>query len=252
MNGVSGYDAGVFGTAIGVDTLISPNLTLGLAAGFSDTGVETDLFQKTDITSYTGIAYGKIGIANFYVDAFAAYSINSYDSYRPQPNGESAHGDYDGNQYSLKLKLGYDFQFDNTLTVTPLVSVHKSSLSIDSYSESGSTFAKDYEKKDADMLKLGFGLELGYSVRENLISTLRIISLNDTELETETTTSSFTAVTGDTINSVGASTIDKTSLVAGFGLTYFADGVSLSGNYNFETKDNFEAHSYDLLLRMQF
>ena len=253
VGGIAGYDADVFGTAIGFDTLISSNLTLGVAVGFSDTDVETSSIQNTDITSYTGIIYGKFGISNFYADAFAAYSKNSYESKRTLLTSQSALGDYDGNQYSFKLKLGYNFKLSDSLKLTPLVSVHNSSLTTDAYSESGTSgFNLDVDKKDTDMLKLGLGLEVGYALSDYLVSSFRIMSVSDSELETVKATSSFSNITGDTLTTTGATSIDKSSILAGFGLTYLGDGVSLSGNYNYETKDNYKAHSYDLLLRVDF
>ena len=253
VDGIAGYDADVFGTAIGFDTLISSNLTLGVAVGFSDTDVETSSIQNTDITSYTGIAYGKFGISNFYADAFAAYSKNSYKSTRTIFNSQSASADYDGDQYSFKLKLGYDFKLSDSLKLTPLVSIHNSSLTTDAYSETGTSGLNlDVDKKDTDMLKLGLGLEVGYALSDYLVSSFRIMGVSDSELETVKATSSFSNITGDTLTTKGATSIDKSSILAGFGLTYLGDAVSLSGNYNYETKEKYKAHSFDLLLRVEF
>lgn len=254
VGGIDGFDAKVFGTAIGFDTRLSPNFYLGVAAGFADIEVDIDDGSNTDTTSYSGIVYSKLNATDqFYAEAFVTYSKNSYESTRKVVSGQNALGEFDGDQYGYKLKLGYDFNVSNVLKVTPLLSVHQSNLTTDAYTETGTSgFNLAVDKKDSDMLKLGFGLELDYKVTQNFVSTFRILSLTDSELEQVKTTSSFTGIDGDTLTSAGSSNVDKSSILAGFGLTYLGDGVCLTGNYNYETKDHYKAHSYDLLLRVEF
>ncbi len=141
QSGVSGYNATIYGVALGADTAVRPDVRVGLAIEFGSTDVRYTDFQQGDSDSiFTAqlTGYGTWHFAdNFFLDGQLSYAHSSFNTTNYiTPLSAQLKASYGGNTVMGRIGLGYVWKSDK-LTVTPLVSLQQYLIGIDSYTTTG-------------------------------------------------------------------------------------------------------------------
>ena len=137
------FDYDAVGVTIGGDMQISDQLLVGLGLGYSSS--ETDLQWDGDNASsetYSLNLYASKYLKNdFYIDGIFTFGQGDYESERHITFAQNVvtdtiSGDTEGQQISLNLGIGKDFQLSASgVSVTTYANVGYSDLTIDAYSE---------------------------------------------------------------------------------------------------------------------
>ncbi|MCX5679591.1 MAG: autotransporter domain-containing protein [Candidatus Omnitrophica bacterium] len=250
MDASNGYNATIWGTALGCDVLTLDHLRLGLSGGFAQDFVRTkDSSARTDIDSYQGTLYGSYTKDAYYVDAAFSFAYNTYDTNRNVTVGaldRTAAGDYNGQQYSAYIGGGYKFIGKN-VEMTPLASFQYMHLRLNNYTESGAGAANlKVDPQDYDVAQTGLGMKFGYPVDlkggiGRLTPELKFKWLYDWIGDAQQATSTFTGG-GGSFGTKGF-TPAQSSYDFGAKLTLeTVNFVTLSLSYDLELKEDFYGH----------
>jgi len=163
----TGFDATAFGAQIGLDYSFSTNFVAGLALEYmyTDADLKLGLGSIQDQAIRFG-PYASYYTDNWYIDASATFAWHFYNSDRNNPTlGLSAHGDYQGYDFTGYLGYGYKFHIDRNLTVTPIASVLYSHFYYESFTENGSGgMPLTLPSRDSDSLRSRLGASVAYRV----------------------------------------------------------------------------------------
>lgn len=252
--GVDGYQADIGGFAIGGDSLINNQTLIGAAFAYGYTDA-TGVGNKTEIGSYQGLIYGSYDMGKVYYEGLGAFTFNSYDTTRNLFDGSVAKGSFNGQQYSVKGTAGYKVDLQNGFKVTPFASAQYIFLTHDDYTETGSNANLHVKYDDINIFKTGLGTTLAYSITDNGYTYVPRVSTAwyyDLVGDEANTTSNFSSAASATFISKGAS-IAQSSFKLGTGLDVLAhDNITVSFDYNWETKQDFDAHTGELKARFDF
>jgi autotransporter-associated beta strand protein len=163
----TGFDATAFGAQIGLDYSFSPNFVAGLALEYmyTDADLKLDLGNIQDQAIRFG-PYASYYTDDWYIDASATFAWHFYNSDRNNPTlGLSAHGDYQGYDFTGYLGTGYRFHVDRNLTVTPIASVLYSHFYYENFTEIGSGgMPLTLPSRNTDSLRSRLGASVAYRV----------------------------------------------------------------------------------------
>jgi len=260
-DGVDGYDADTYGIAFGIDSEnIIDNGILGVSLSYANTEVEADnaTTTDTDVDSYQFSVYGTRDFHNdVYVSGTLSYARNNIDQTRHnvgQVAGNNASADFDSDQYMAYAEVGKNYAFDG-VTITPRVLANYTHVEFDSYTETGSTANLTVSTEDVDIFELGVGvsaewdLEDGYGnkIVPSLMAEYRYDFIED-EVDT---TSTFTG-TNTAFRTEGFEPAQSTFIV-GTGIAYdISDRVTLSADYGYEFKEDYDSHNVAARAAMKF
>jgi outer membrane autotransporter protein len=141
QDGVSGYNATVYGVSLGGDTAVRPDLRLGLAVQLGNSDIRyTNVLQGNSDSIFTAQigAYGTWRFTDHaFLDGQITYGHNSYGSTNyVTPLATTLKSNYGGNQFMGRIGVGYIWK-SGDLAVTPLLSLQQYHFDIDSYNTSG-------------------------------------------------------------------------------------------------------------------
>jgi outer membrane autotransporter protein len=260
--GVAGYDADTFGVAVGIDSEnVVPGMLVGASFSYADTEVESENVNSTDteVDSYQFSLYGSKDLANnTYVTGIASYARNNIDQTRNNVGGTAgnvAKGDFDSDQFGVYAELGRDYMMNGGMTLTPRVLANYQHVSFDGYTETGSTANLRVENDDMNIFELGLGATaswdlqdtMGNMIRPSLSAEYRFDTIGD-EVEA---TSSFTGG-GASFKTEGFDPA-QSSFTVGAGVEYdVADQWTLSGDYDYTFKEDYDAHSLSVRAGYKF
>ena len=106
---IDGYDADIYGVAIGVDTEVVSDVLLGVAFSYSNADVDWLGASKAagDIDHYQLTLYGEYRHDKFYLEGMLGYAMNDYDISDLDTTDDSTRkSDFDSNQYLASSALG--------------------------------------------------------------------------------------------------------------------------------------------------
>jgi outer membrane autotransporter protein len=265
-----GYDLSSGGFTLGVDYKVTPNLAVGLAAGY--TGTTADLVDRGRVW----VNGGKLGLyatyfqtapvaaaptmskdsskdskevqapsynvaKGFYADVAVFGGYNSYDTRRSALQGE-ARGDTDGGELNVLFGAGYDFK-KGAFTFGPTASFNYTYIGINGFTERDSLAPLDIHGGDGESLRTAFGAKASYDWKVGGIlikPELRVAWQHEYGDRTYTLDSNFANGGGGTFTVSGPRTGRDSLLVgAGFAIqcsercsTYFYyDGELARTNY---------------------
>lgn len=250
INNTSGYTYQIRGGSFGMDYQFSREWLLGITFGFAKTELDISASQdNTDIDStYVGI-YGSYDVPEWYLDWAVAYSWNTYDSKRHiniGAIGETAEGDYEGDQIAGFLEFGLNFSSDEWL-VQPFAGFGFIHESQNSYNESGAPSSNLHvESSSLDSYKGSLGAKISREIVSDpegltLTTELRgrwIHEFGDTSALINSNfvgfSKSFTVVDEDLSRNSGA---------LGVGLmAELTDNILLSFDYHYTLNQDLEQH----------
>ena len=258
-SGVEGYEADVWGTALGFDKLVNDYTRLGLSGGFAGGDVDSKgNANKTGIESYQGTIYGSYEPDSpWYFNGAFSFAWNEYDGERYVSFGtinRQAAADYAGQQYSVYGDANYEIQ-QGDWTITPTASLQYVHLALDGYTETGAdSLNLTVDSQGYDFLQSGLGAKMAWDFAGNggtWTPEIRAKWLYDFIGDKQQTTSSFTGG-GASFSTNGADPAQH-SFDLGAGLTFLsAKNVEVSFNYDYEVKEDFNSHSGVLMVKYAY
>jgi fibronectin-binding autotransporter adhesin len=129
------------GTIVGVDGKAGDHAVLGALFAYNNSAVSMNGDNDhATIQSYTGGIYGAFHDEGFYLNGLAAYTRNNYNSERNlllSSFGATSNGSTNGNQATVNLDGGYDWNATDRLSVGPMAGVQYVYLGVDGFDETG-------------------------------------------------------------------------------------------------------------------
>lgn len=136
-----GYSARTNGLVWGADTRVNKDTLLGLGLSVTNTSVDQKDFragQGSTIRSHELAGYGAYQFnQNIYGEASLSYAHHSITGNRMTAIDRMAKADYDANQLTARLGLGYRYVLAEKQTLTPMLNLESSRLRSDAYAETG-------------------------------------------------------------------------------------------------------------------
>ncbi len=136
-----GYSARTSGLVWGADTRVNKDTLLGLGLSVTNTSVDQQDFrvgQGSTIRSHELAGYGAYQFnQNIYGEASLSYAHHSITGNRLSAIDRMAKADYDANQLTARLGLGYRFVLAEKQTLTPMLNLESSRLRSDAFTETG-------------------------------------------------------------------------------------------------------------------
>lgn len=250
--GVEGFDADTRGIAIGVDGKVNEALTVGLAYSNLTTNVKSDSSNKVDVDGNALTLYGSWEQGPFFVDGSLTYSQNDNDSKR-NIVGTTAKGKYDSDMLGLNLLAGYGFKLDRNLLVEPRVAARYSNVSIDSYSEKGSSAALTIQDQRYEVAEVGAGLRIASDLQlgnGTLKPEMKVMAYHDLAADRSQSTSAF--VQGGQPFVVSGAKPVRDSYELGLGAEYKLGSVTVGASYERLTKSGFDSDTFIGKVRYDF
>ncbi|MDD4873992.1 MAG: autotransporter domain-containing protein [Dehalococcoidales bacterium] len=254
----NGYNAIVYGTAIGYDRSINSDLRLGGSFGYANDNISSkDNSNHTDIDSYQATVYAGLTKSVDYLNAAFSFAYNCYSSLRnivfPGIN-RRADSNYGGQQYGLYLEGGHGFQYGK-FELTPLASIEYQHLNINSYTEKNADALNlMVNRQGYNMAQSGLGAKAAYSFEGSygtFIPELHAKWLYDIVNDNQQSTSTFTG--GGASFPTQGFRPSKSSANVGTKLTLVTRyNIELSLNYDFQAKKDFYGHSGYVNVRYSF
>ncbi|HDU2624977.1 TPA: autotransporter domain-containing protein [Pseudomonas aeruginosa] len=250
--GVEGFDADTNGIAIGVDGKVNDATTVGLAYSYLTTNVKSDSGNKVDVDGNALTLYGSWEQGRFFVDGSLTYSINDNDSKR-NIVGTTAKGSYDSDMLGVNLLAGYGIQVDRNLLVEPRVAARYSNISIDSYSEKGSSAALTIQDQRYEVAEVGAGFRIASDLQlgnGTLTPELKAMAYHDFAADRSQSTSAF--VQGGLPFVVSGANPVRDSYELGLGADYKLGAVTVGASYERLTKSGFDSDTFIGKVRYDF
>jgi fibronectin-binding autotransporter adhesin len=136
---IGGYHSSAGGFLAGFDRQIQPNLTAGIAGGYthSSADIHDDGGSRETIDTPRGFVYGRYSFPTLYVDGSVGYAYDTFDMTRPVTNTTTtATSHHNGQEVSTALQAGRPVAL-GWATLTPKLGFQYLHISESGYSESG-------------------------------------------------------------------------------------------------------------------
>ncbi|PIR37586.1 MAG: hypothetical protein COV35_08810 [Alphaproteobacteria bacterium CG11_big_fil_rev_8_21_14_0_20_39_49] len=255
--GVKGYQADTIGFGIGADTALSEETKVG--ASFAYASTEADSANgDTDIDSYQLSLYGTHDYGKWFTDGLLGFTMNKFDTTRNIVVGainNQAKGDFDGQQYTIKVGGGYKMDVEGGLNVTPVASLKYNYLALDSYTETGSAQALTVDNEDLHSLKTDIGVKLNYPIVDGSMTYIPEISTSwtyDLIGDEQEAKNNFVGAAATQFTTKGAD-VAQHQFNVGLGLDVLAqDNVTVSFDYDWASKEDYNSHSGAVKARFAF
>lgn len=256
-DGIDGYDADTYGVAVGLDTAnMIKDGTVGVALSYGNTDVESNNANRTksDVDSYQVSVYGDYDLNDrTYISGTVGYANNNIDQTRSNVGGIAglnANADYDSQQYIAYAELGRGFEIADKTTLTPKVLTHYQHIAIDDYTETGAGGASlRVQNESLNIFEVGVGTELAWELNDDKGGTLRpalnVGYRHDLVGDEVQSTSNLTGGGASfTTNGIEPA---KGTFNAGLGMSYvLPNNLTLSVDYNYDVKSDYDAHAANI------
>jgi outer membrane autotransporter protein len=257
--GVSGYDADTYGLAVGADTAVSDDVTVGAFVAYSSTDVDGDGAgnSNVDINSYQVSLYADYTQADYYVEGMVGYARNDSDTTRSINFGglsRTAVGTYDSDQYMARVNAGMPINVEGNTFITPMAGLAYTHVSADSYTETGAgNLNLNVASDDVNSLVASLGAKLHTNIRHNngmLVPSAKLGVTYDVAGDEAEATGTYTG--GGAAFNVKGAEVEELGGNAGLGLAYDGGAWSLRTNYDAEFKSDYMGHSGTVEVRFNF
>lgn len=165
-SGVFGYRYTTYGFGVGVDRYVTEELLLGITSGYSSGQI--DYYDSRNNTDTDGIYFGLYGRwepGDWYTQAMLTYAGMEYETDRYITlTGEHLEGDLDGYDIAGYIETGTSWEHPTGWKINPLVAAQWSSLSLDSYSESGGPSALTFGSERFNSIKSALGARISKNI----------------------------------------------------------------------------------------
>lgn len=255
---IAGYDAAFGGAMIGVDGMVTDNITIGAFGSYTLSSVDGDGVgnAQLDANTYTiGVYAGYTG-ASFYLDGFASYAGSDNDVTRTA-FGQTITGEYDASQFAIGAALGVPIEVSSNVFITPNASLTYNHYDADSYTETGSLgFSATVNPGSASQLTGTLGARF-HAVYEDIdgsgtdfIPEVRLGVIGDLVDDDSVSTANF--VGGGTAFNVTGTDTDDIGALIGLGLALDNDGWAAGISYDGDIRSDYMSHTARAEFRWKF
>jgi outer membrane autotransporter protein len=250
----AGYDVDTGGFTFGVDYRITPNIALGLTAGYAHTSVNPTGGGRIDVNGGKLGAYATFFANGFYLDTAATGGPSGYNTHRAALQG-NANGSTDGADFNALVAGGYDWKKGN-LSIGPTASFQYSYTGLNAFTETGSLAALKFPDQNTESERTAFGAKASYEWKIGQIVLIPQVSaawqheFGDTAYSI---VSGFATGAGNNFTVTGPE-IGRDSLLIGAGATViWNDRVSTYLYYDGEVaRTNYQSHNVSGGVRITF
>lgn len=254
---VKGYQADTIGFAIGADTKVNDQATIGLSFAYADTEADS-ANGDAEVGSYQVNVYGSYDYGKWFSEGLVGVTFNDYETKRNISVGsiaDQAKGDFDGQQYTIKVGAGYKLDVEGGLNVTPKASARYNITTIDAYSETGSTANLRVDNDDIHRFEIATGVDLNYPIIDGSVTYIPSLSVGvsyDLVGDEQETKNNFTGASSTVFTNKGAD-VAQVEFELGAGLDILAqDNLTVSFDYDWTSKEDYNAHTGAVKARFAF
>lgn len=256
-DGFAGYSGDGWGIALGMDHDWSDSLIVGAALSYGRQTLRHEDQRaggKNNVESTQISVYASQELGDFYLDYMAAYANQSVSETRASASG-AAFGDFDGDQFGVRVGGGLPLAVSSGLTLTPQASLEWARLELDGYTETGGgSLALAVESRSADMLSSSVGAELAFDTAMGGMSTrpfVRAHWVHSFENDGMDAAAAFVAG-GDRFVTPGQP-LEENSYVVGAGITVLGGETFSAGlAYDATLSETYQSHVVQARARWVF
>ncbi len=259
VNGFTGYTANSAGTTIGYDYLINEWLLVGLSGSYAYSDIENiDNDGSGVIDSYYASVYGSVFSEQWYADMALSYGWHDFSNIRAVQIGGMdgiATSEHDGEALSTYIEGGYNFYVEDWL-LQPYAAMRFSCLDEESYREerlNGANLYVDGRTTQSLVSDLGMRILHPFKLNDWVMIPEGMVAWDyDFNIDDRRLTAAFDSAPTLKFSTEG-SEVEQHGLLAGFGLTMFANkSFNLSIDYAGEFREHYTAHTFTGGLRIEF
>lgn len=249
-DGKMGYEYDTYGGVVGIDKTFG-NALVGLSFGYSETDVDADHFSESDIDTYNLGIYGTYTMGSLWFDGGFSYAWGDIENDRKvQFLNRTASSDTESDTWTLYGGLGYDFVTGNW-TLTPNLMLKYSDYDQDDYTEKGAAGANLHVNDfSQDSFTSSLGLDVAYQIKQNLKAKFRAAWVHEYCDNQSTIKANF--ANAQTFKTEGLDPADDSGIF-GIGIEgEVSQGITAYLDYDYELKDDFNAHNVTAGMRFDF
>ena len=252
------------GTAAGIDYRFTPNVLLGIAAGYTYGQQWVDsFFGKGWSNTLNVTAYGSFTQGGFYADALAGYAYSNNQLQRqifiPGLQPMTSNGSTGANQFLGQVETGYKIGIfaPAATTVTPFARLQLATVNQAAFSEWGAnSLSLNVAQQTTNSLRTTFGADLGTSIglgnQRTLDMGVRVGWLHEFADTGRPMTAAFAGAPANGFTVYGA-TPQRDSAVIGLRASSFvADATQLYFRYDGELGGGSDNHVFNVGVRLSF
>lgn len=237
-----GFTGKTKGIAFGLDGQVDENTTVGVGYSYNTTDADS-LNRDIDITGHNIFAYGKYQPSSWFVRGMVNYGLSDYEE-KSHVLGLTKTADYDVKNYGFRTYVGYDLPNG----FTPEAGLRYTHLTVENYMDSlGQVVRTD----DIDILTATLGVNFqkdvetfGYKWTPKAHFGVTYDLANDG--------ADASVVLGNSAYNIKGEALDRFGIEAGVGAEMNMGDWSLSAEYEYGYRDNFENHTGMLQLKYNF
>jgi outer membrane autotransporter protein len=252
------------GTAAGIDYRVTPNVLLGVAAGYTYGQQWVDsFFGKGWSNTLNVTAYGSFTLDGFYADALAGYAYSNNQLQRqlfiPGLQGRTANGSAGANQFLGQLETGYRigvFALTAT-TVTPFARLQLASVNQAAFQEWGaSSLSLNVAQQTTNSVRTTFGADLaasfGLGNQRTLDMGVRVGWLHEYADTGRPMTAAFAGAPANGFTVYGATPQRDSAVIGLRASSYVADATQLYFRYDGELGGGSDNHVFNVGVRLSW
>jgi outer membrane autotransporter protein len=252
------------GTAAGIDYRVSPNVLVGLGAGYTSGTQWVDSFQgKGWSNSVSVAAYGSFTRGSLYVDGLAGYAWSNNQLQRqisiPGLQPRTANGSTGANQFLGQVETGYAVPVyaPAQATVTPFARFQASSIDQAAFSEWGAnSLSLNVAQQTTTSLRTTLGVDLAGAVALGNTRTLdlglRLGWLHEYAGTARPMTAAFAGAPAAGFTVYGATPQRDAALIGFQAGTRVADNASLYLRYDGDVGAGADNHAFNVGIRLSW
>lgn len=256
---ISGYQAGIWGIALGVDSKIADNALIGGSFSWANADINHKLSDSsTDINHYQGAIYARKNLENhLFLNGIISLAYNHFDvNHHLVVNDFNQINpvDFKGWQYAARAELGKNWQQDN-FTLQPIFSLNYDYMNFNTYQEKGSSNTAqkiNYDSVNSLIANLGLKILNEFTVQNFKFYREAHINIGyDLIGDKQKATAQFIDF-GPAYQMTGVSP-SRTDYNIGMSLTtYDNHGIGVNFGYDYHWKRDYHAHTGYLKLRYEW
>lgn len=251
-----GYLSQTQGYSMGADFKLNPNLTLGLAYGYSTSDIDYVSDDFGDVHGQTYSLYASYIKNNHYTDLMLNYGKNNNKSSRHVQFGSIdriAESDYDSKLSSAYLESGLNFKVGKN-TITPALAIQMASVATEAYDETGAgSLNLSYDSSKTESYKMALALELSREIvakrNKSLIASFKLKLDHEFGDRRQVQVAHLGGSQGQEIELSGRE-ISRDTYTLGTSLKAKAsENTQISLDYSYSFNDDLDSHFLGLLLK---
>ncbi len=256
-DGFGGFNAASYGAALGADTMVRPDLRLGVGFSIANTDIRYSGATSGNTDNVLNIqlgAYGTWFSDGFFVDGNIAGGYNSFTSKQNITGLGQQSANHSGEQFTMKIGAGYEARIEGAV-ITPSISFQEMHMNFGSYAMAGGSGpTANINSQSVDLQQGKIGVRLAYPIQGDegwkFTPEVHLNYVHNFNTTGVTTTGTFA---GGLPFNVFAPARDAEVVNVGAGLTIAQDGpFALSGVYDYSGGETAHIHSFFLRVKSDF